>query len=95
LLLVGRRHRNLLVQLAARRGINAVRKLCEPLVHLLPERDPAGHRLRHQDRAKTSNMLLADLAISPPRLDNAGLQPMPALVAKSDKHGSGNNGRAI
>src|ERR1700683_537426 len=94
LLLVGRRLRNLLVQtaheLAARLLIDAVRKLCESLVRLLPERDPVGHRGRHQDRAKTSNMLLADLAISPPRrLDDAGLQPMPAPMAKSDKHGSG------
>jgi hypothetical protein len=93
LLLVGRRHRNFLVQtaheLAARRRVDAARKLREPLVRLLPEGDPVGHRCRHQDRAKTSNMLLADLAISPPRLDDAGLQPMPALVAKSNKHGSG------
>jgi hypothetical protein len=51
LLLLGRGHRNLLVQtaheLAARLRVDAVRKLAKPLVHPLPERDPVGHRGRH------------------------------------------------
>jgi hypothetical protein len=82
--------RNKNTRMAYYRAVTDGVELCESLVRLLPERDPVGHRGRHQDRAKTSNMLLTDVAISPPRrLDDAGLQPMPALMAKSDKHGSG------
>jgi hypothetical protein len=79
---------NVSKQIRLRRGVDPIAELRHPLVQALPEHEALGDRWRRVDRAEHGDVLVADLAVDPARLDQACLKAALGL-AEADEHCSG------